>query len=140
MAPVFSKPQIEAFTRGYSRHRPMIQRVLNIAFATWTVGGTYLALQAKPSKGSSQGRTKSKSKEHGEAEASSDTVPSTKGKAGDKPKRVQIDAVFYARLRKILRIVIPGIRSKEAMLLIMHSCLLVFRTAISIYVANLDGK
>jgi hypothetical protein len=43
-------------------------------------------------------------------------------------------------LARILRIVIPGIRSKEALLLLMHSSLLVFRTAISLYVAALDGK
>lgn len=52
----------------------------------------------------------------------------------------QVDAVFYQRLSGILRIVIPSIRSKEALLLFMHSSLLVFRTMISLYVAALDGK
>ena len=52
----------------------------------------------------------------------------------------QVDAVFYQRLSHILRIVIPGIRSKEALLLFMHSSLLIFRTVISLYVAALDGK
>jgi ATP-binding cassette subfamily D (ALD) long-chain fatty acid import protein len=51
-----------------------------------------------------------------------------------------VDAVFYERLRRILAIVIPNMHSKEAMLLVMHSALLVFRTAISLYVAALDGK
>ncbi len=40
----------------------------------------------------------------------------------------------------ILRIVIPSIRSKEALLLVTHSSLLVLRTAISLYVAALDGR
>jgi len=53
---------------------------------------------------------------------------------------LQVDALFYQRLRVILRIAIPSIRSKEALLLLMHSSLLVFRTAISLYVAALDGK
>jgi ATP-binding cassette subfamily D (ALD) long-chain fatty acid import protein len=53
---------------------------------------------------------------------------------------LQVDAVFYQRLSIILRIVIPGWRSKEALLLVMHSSLLIFRTAISLYVAALDGK
>jgi ATP-binding cassette subfamily D (ALD) long-chain fatty acid import protein len=57
-----------------------------------------------------------------------------------KPPRVAIDAVFYQRLSRILRLVIPGLRSKEALLLVMHSSLLIFRTAISLYVAALDGK
>lgn len=48
--------------------------------------------------------------------------------------------MFYQRLGTIMRIVIPGLRSKEAMLLVMHSSLLIFRTAISLYVAALDGK
>jgi len=52
----------------------------------------------------------------------------------------QVDDVFYKRLSNILRIVIPGIKSKEALLLCMHSSLLIFRTAISLYVASLDGK
>ncbi|GAW03395.1 adrenoleukodystrophy protein [Lentinula edodes] len=57
-----------------------------------------------------------------------------------RPPRVAVDALFYQRLRHILRIVIPGIRSKEALMLIMHSSLLIARTAISLYVAALDGK
>jgi ATP-binding cassette, subfamily D (ALD), peroxisomal long-chain fatty acid import protein len=48
--------------------------------------------------------------------------------------------VFYQRLSRILRLVIPGLHSKEALLLVMHSSLLIFRTAISLYVAALDGK
>ena len=52
---------------------------------------------------------------------------------------MQVDAVFYQRLNSILKIVIPSIRSKEAFLLFSHSCLLIFRTLISIYVASLDG-
>lgn len=54
--------------------------------------------------------------------------------------RRQVDAVFYKRLSTLLRIVIPSLRSKEALLLVMHSSLLVFRTAISLYVAALDGR
>jgi ATP-binding cassette, subfamily D (ALD), peroxisomal long-chain fatty acid import protein len=100
------------------------------------IGGTYLALQAKP-RDPGQGRTRHKSKQ---VEGGRDKNTASDKDGSSKPKRVQVDAVFYARLRAILRIVIPGIRSKEAMLLVMHTSLLVFRTAVSIYVANLDGK
>lgn len=135
MSPVFSKPAVARFTAAYARNRPLIQRLLNLGFTAWMIGGTYAALRAKPKRPgqdvATQGRSSSKRKGKGKGKDDDDST---------KPKRVQIDAVFYARLRAILRIVIPGIRSKEAMLLIMHSALLVFRTAVSIYVANLDGK
>lgn len=48
--------------------------------------------------------------------------------------------MFYERLKTLLRIVIPGWRSREAGLLAMHSTFLVFRTMLSLYVADLDGR
>lgn len=61
---------------------------------------------------------------------------------GKKPtkKTVAIDSVFFRRLLRLLKIVIPGFRSKEAMLLAAHSAFLVLRTIISLYIATLDGK
>lgn len=53
---------------------------------------------------------------------------------------LQVDALFYSRLRHLLRIVIPSWRSKEAGLLAMHSAFLLFRTLLSLYVADLDGR
>lgn len=52
----------------------------------------------------------------------------------------QVDAVFFERLTRILRIVIPSTRSKEASLLALHSLFLVLRTLLSLYVASLDGS
>ena len=51
-----------------------------------------------------------------------------------------MDAVFFERLGKILRIVIPSAKSKEASLLFLHSFFLVLRTLLSLYVASLDGS
>lgn len=48
--------------------------------------------------------------------------------------------MFYQRLKELLRIVIPGWRSREAGLLAMHTSFLIFRTMLSLYVADLDGK
>lgn len=116
------------FSKVYSAHRPAVQRTLNIAFVAWVLGSTYLSISG------------------GSKKARPDDGPSKKGrgkaKPGEpsKPAKVAVDAVFYRRLGHILRIVVPGIRSKEALLLAMHSSLLVFRTAISLYVAALDGK
>ncbi|CAL1696300.1 unnamed protein product [Somion occarium] len=111
----------------YMYHRPVIQRCLNIGFVLYSLSSTYRSLSARSS------RPKDKYKDKGKAR--DDGTALTK-----KSPRVAVDAVFYQRLSNILRIVIPSIRSKEALLLFMHSSLLIFRTAISLYVAALDGK
>lgn len=60
--------------------------------------------------------------------------------AAGKSKRVEVDPQFWQRLRKLLHIVIPRLKSKEAGMLILHSTFLVFRTVLSLYVADLDGR
>ena len=40
----------------------------------------------------------------------------------------------------MLKIVIPGWRSKELWMLVLHSFFLVFRTILSVWVAALDGR
>ena len=55
-------------------------------------------------------------------------------------KKVEIDREFFRNLWRLLRIAIPGWRSKELRLLISHSVFLVIRTLISLHVAELDGK
>ncbi|KAJ7462800.1 adrenoleukodystrophy protein [Mycena galericulata] len=113
------------FTKGYASRRPAIQRVLNAAFALYFVGSTYRGLSARPT-------APKKDRGNRKGGDAKDADPS-------KPPKVAVDALFYRRLSDILKIVIPGITSKEALLLMMHSSLLVFRTVLSIYVANLDG-
>ncbi|KAK0245879.1 adrenoleukodystrophy protein [Armillaria nabsnona] len=116
------------FGRWYSAHRPLVQRVINIAFIVYVLGSTFRGLSGKG--GSSRSNKSRKGK------------GSKGGKDDDDKKstRVAVDSVFYQRLGAILRIVIPSIRSKEALLLVTHSSLLVLRTAISLYVAALDGR
>lgn len=55
-------------------------------------------------------------------------------------KRVEINREFFKNLLRLLKIVIPGWRSKELRLLVSHSVFLVLRTVLSLYVAELDGK
>ncbi|KAI0032482.1 ABC transporter transmembrane region 2-domain-containing protein [Vararia minispora EC-137] len=121
-----SKERISQLTSTYSAYRPLIQRSLNAGLILYALGHTYRTLSARPSSDASTRKSKGKGKQ-------------VEGQAG-KPPRVAVDAVFYQRLSMILRIVIPRLRSKEAMLLVMHSSLLIFRTAISLYVAALDGR
>ncbi|KAI8880926.1 hypothetical protein K501DRAFT_296162 [Backusella circina FSU 941] len=47
---------------------------------------------------------------------------------------------FFRQLYKLLQIAMPGIRSKEFWMLIIHSGFLVFRTVLSVYIAALDGR
>ena len=70
----------------------------------------------------------------------------TQQAAGDKdhqqkkPKRVEINRAFFRSLLRLLKIVIPGWKSKELRLLISHTVFLILRTLLSLYVAELDGK
>ena len=58
----------------------------------------------------------------------------------DKSGKVAVDAVFFARLWKLLKIIMPGVLSPEFWLLGLHSGFLVARTWLSVVVANLDGR
>ncbi|KAB8078171.1 ABC transporter transmembrane region 2-domain-containing protein [Aspergillus leporis] len=66
---------------------------------------------------------------------------SSLGDGADRPlKRVGVNREFFRSLLRLLKIVIPGWRSKELRLLMGHSVFLVLRTLLSLYVAELDGK
>ncbi|TVY41968.1 ATP-binding cassette sub-family D member [Lachnellula subtilissima] len=61
--------------------------------------------------------------------------------SGETPKRqkVELNREFFKNLFRLLRICIPGWRSKEMRLLVSHSIFLVIRTLISLKVAAMDG-
>jgi ATP-binding cassette subfamily D (ALD) long-chain fatty acid import protein len=59
--------------------------------------------------------------------------------AATKKKKVELNREFFRSLLRLLRIVVPGWRSKEMGLLISHSFFLVVRTLISLRVAAMDG-
>jgi ATP-binding cassette, subfamily D (ALD), peroxisomal long-chain fatty acid import protein len=61
------------------------------------------------------------------------------GIPGKKKKKVELNREFFKSLLRLLRIVVPGWRSKEMRLLISHSIFLVVRTLISLKVAAMDG-
>ncbi|KAJ7136070.1 ABC transporter transmembrane region 2-domain-containing protein [Mycena epipterygia] len=52
-----------------------------------------------------------------------------------------IDAAFLRQLKAILfRVAFPAVRSKETLIVVLHSFFLVLRTVLSIAVARLDGR
>ncbi|KAI0308041.1 adrenoleukodystrophy protein [Multifurca ochricompacta] len=120
-----SKPALLTFLNTYATHRPLIQRILTAGFIAHVLAATFRSLSTRSTPSST-----SEGKIHQDIKAAGPT----------KLSRVAVDSLFYQRLSRILRIVIPSLRSKEALLLLMHSSLLIFRTAISLYVATLDGK
>lgn len=65
---------------------------------------------------------------------------SDKADVTTKRRKVELDREFFRNLGRLLRICIPGWRSYEARLLVQHSCFLIARTMISLYVARLDGR
>lgn len=58
----------------------------------------------------------------------------------NKKKRVAIDGKFFAQFQYLLKIVLPGVRSKEFLILLLHTGFLTARTFISIFIAKLDGR
>ena len=55
-------------------------------------------------------------------------------------KVTKVNCTFMIQLVKIIRIMVPGIRTIEVALLILHTMSLVSRTFLSIYVAKLEGQ
>lgn len=55
-------------------------------------------------------------------------------------KKVELNREFFKNLFRLVKIVIPGWKSKEMRLLVSHTIFLILRTLISLYVAELDGK
>jgi ATP-binding cassette subfamily D (ALD) protein 2 len=47
---------------------------------------------------------------------------------------------FFDQLKFLVKIVLPGVASKEFLLLVLHTAFLISRTFLSIYVATLDGE
>ena len=63
-----------------------------------------------------------------------------KGEPTNKRQKVELNREFFRNLFRLLKICIPGWKSKELRLLISHSIFLVVRTLISLKVAAMDGQ
>lgn len=126
------------FGQHYLRNQQNYRRLLLSGLASYVLGSTYLTLNPKK-KSLKKSNNVPGVKELSQPFQEEQSV----GKGGRRKKkgpRVEVDAVFFERLTRILRIVIPSARSKEASLLALHSFFLVLRTLLSLYVASLDGS
>ncbi|XP_037091950.1 ATP-binding cassette sub-family D member 1-like isoform X2 [Pollicipes pollicipes] len=55
-------------------------------------------------------------------------------------KSASVNMEFASQLLRLLRIMVPGVLSRESALLLLHTCTLVARTFLSVYVATLEGR
>jgi ATP-binding cassette, subfamily D (ALD), peroxisomal long-chain fatty acid import protein len=121
------KQLISEFTSLYLKHRTKISRAVYLTLFVALVHRVHNAIAEQKAASRRQAELRSR-QITGEVDE------------GQKKKRVEINREFFRNLLRLLKIVIPGIRSKELRLLISHSIFLVLRTLLSLYVAELDGK
>ncbi|WWC68388.1 uncharacterized protein I206_102313 [Kwoniella pini CBS 10737] len=115
--------RLRKFLDIYLQHRPLVQRGLTAGFVLYCLGTTLNSLT-----GRTGGRTHTSG---GRSKRNKDSKKTTAS-----PN----DPLFHIRLKKLLRIVIPSLKSREAVMLALHSTFLVIRTGLSLYVAELDGR
>ena len=122
------KQLISALTDLYLKHRTKISRTVYLTLFVALVSRIRNAISEQKAASIHQAQVRQRP-----------GTSTTDGEATAK-KRVELNREFFRNLLRLLKIVIPGWRSKELRLLISHSFFLVVRTLISLYVAELDGK
>ncbi|KAI4266114.1 MAG: hypothetical protein L6R35_006986, partial [Caloplaca aegaea] len=122
------KELISVLTDLYLKNRTKISRAVYLSLFVALIGRIYHAISEQKAASVQQAalhRQRGTTSAGGEAKTR---------------ERVEINREFVKNLLRLLKIVIPGWKSKELRLLISHSLFLVVRTLISLYVAELDGK
>merc|ERR1711939_680016 len=122
-----AKQLLKDLTSLYLRHRTKISRTVYLALFLALIQRVRNAVKEQKAAAAQIAEAKRRG-------------PIASGEATGKPKRVELNREFFRNLGRLLRICIPGYRSKEARLLVSHSVFLVLRTLISLYVAELDGQ
>ena len=122
------KQLISTLTDLYLRHRTKISRTVYLTLFLALINRIRNAISEQKAASILQAQARQR--------------PSTSSSEGEATvrKRVELNREFFKNLLRLLRIVIPGWKSKEFRLVISHSFFLVIRTLISLYVAELDGK
>lgn len=121
------KSTIAQLTQSYVKNRTRISRVVYITLLVALVNRVRHAISEQ------------KAASAREAAKRLSGTTSSDGTDTTKKKKVELNREFFKSLLKLLRIVVPGARSKEARLIVSHSFFLVVRTLISLKVAEMDG-
>ena len=123
------KQLLHDLTAVYGRHRTRISRGVYLALALALVNRVRNAVNEQKAAASRAAEIRRSGQYNGKA---------VLGRDGR--KKVELNREFFRNVAKLLKICIPGWRSKELRLLLSHSVFLVLRTMISLYVAELDGR
>ena len=126
------KQIISDLTSLYLKHRTKISRTVYITLVVALIHRIHNAI--------SEQKAAVRRQQEIRAHQTAATSGTDTAKTEQKSKRVEINREFFRNLGRLLKIVIPGLKSKELRLLVSHSVFLVARTLLSLYVAELDGK
>lgn len=124
----------------YARNRQGAQKVWMGGYLGYILFSLTLGLRPRkrkaraPSTSAPVGGDAAADKDKQAVEADMAASGKGKGRRGGRRRgpRVEVDAVFFDKLNRILSIVVPGMKSKEASLLILHSGFLILRTLLSV--------
>ncbi|ROW02576.1 hypothetical protein VPNG_07882 [Cytospora leucostoma] len=122
---------ISNLTNLYFRNRTRISRAVYLTLFVALIHRVRLAINEQKAASSQDAAERSR------RSATTGSAPDQDVKR--KRKRVELNREFFRSLLGLLKIVVPGWRSKETRLLISHSFFLVIRTLISLKVAAMDG-
>ncbi|KAI5284529.1 hypothetical protein KEM52_002872 [Ascosphaera acerosa] len=126
---------------GYASHRLLITRGVYLTLVLTLVKRVHNAVSEQKAVVTHQEAALRRSLDD-VAEPSQDepSASRTPPPAAPTARKVELNREFLINLLRLLRIVIPGWRSKECRLLLSHSVFLLLRTLLSVYVAALDGR
>lgn len=122
------KRLVSALTELYLKHRTKISRTVYLTLSVALINRVRNAISEQKAASFHQAQTRQRP----------GTAPS-EGEATVR-RRIGLNSEFFRALWRLMKIVIPGWKSKELRLIISHSIFLVIRTLLSLYVAELDGK
>jgi ATP-binding cassette subfamily D (ALD) long-chain fatty acid import protein len=122
-----AKAIVADLTRLYLQHRTRISRAVYLTLFVALINRIRNAIAEQKAASLRRSQKSNEKTTAGEGEATG-------------RKKVELNREFFKSLLRLLRICIPGWKSKEFRLLIGHSVFLVLRTMISLYVAELDGR
>lgn len=123
---------ISNLTNLYLTHRTKISRTVYITLTLALINRVRDAISEQ--KAASIHQAQIRQQRAGTAASRSDAGARTRR------QKVELNSEFFRNLWRLLKVVIPGWKSKELRLVVSHSFFLVIRTLISLYVAELDGK